>query len=62
MLRRWVQGESLRKGAAAVALAVDFGLDAVAAEEPLPVALEAFLRQAEVEYLVWANSSCGLHN
>ena len=36
-------------GAAADALAVEFGLDAVALEEPLPVALEAFLRQAEVD-------------
>jgi predicted ribosomally synthesized peptide with nif11-like leader len=36
-------------GAAADALAVEFGLDAVALDEPLPVALEAFLRQAEVD-------------
>jgi predicted ribosomally synthesized peptide with nif11-like leader len=36
-------------GAAAEALAVEFGLDAVALDEPLPVALEAFLRQAEVD-------------
>jgi predicted ribosomally synthesized peptide with nif11-like leader len=36
-------------GAAADALAVEFGLDAVASDEPLPVALEAFLRQAEVD-------------
>jgi predicted ribosomally synthesized peptide with nif11-like leader len=36
-------------GAAAEALAVEFGLDAVASDEPLPVALEAFLRQAEVD-------------
>ena len=36
-------------GAAADALAVEFGLDAVALDEPLPVALEAFLRQAELD-------------
>jgi predicted ribosomally synthesized peptide with nif11-like leader len=36
-------------GAAADPLAVEFGLDAVALDEPLPVALEAFLRQAEVD-------------
>jgi predicted ribosomally synthesized peptide with nif11-like leader len=36
-------------GAAADALAVEFGLDAEALDEPLPVALEAFLRQAEVD-------------
>ena len=36
-------------GAVAEALAVEFGLDAVALDEPLPVALEAFLRQAEVD-------------
>ena len=36
-------------GAAANALAVEFGLDAVALDEPLPLALEAFLRQAEVD-------------
>jgi predicted ribosomally synthesized peptide with nif11-like leader len=36
-------------GAAADALHVEFGLDAVALDEPLPVALEAFLRQAEVD-------------
>jgi len=36
-------------GAAAEALAVEFGLDAVALDEPLPVALEAFLRQAELD-------------
>jgi predicted ribosomally synthesized peptide with nif11-like leader len=36
-------------GAAADALAVEFGLDALALDEPLPVALEAFLRQAEVD-------------
>lgn len=36
-------------GAAADALAVELGLDAEALEEPLPVALEAFLRQAEVD-------------
>jgi predicted ribosomally synthesized peptide with nif11-like leader len=36
-------------GAAADALAVEFGLDAVALHEPLPVALEAFLRQAELD-------------
>jgi predicted ribosomally synthesized peptide with nif11-like leader len=36
-------------GAAADALAVEFGIDAVALDEPLPVALEAFLRQAEVD-------------
>ena len=36
-------------GAAADALAVEFGLDAVALDEPLPLALEAFLRQAEVD-------------
>jgi predicted ribosomally synthesized peptide with nif11-like leader len=36
-------------GASADALAVEFGLDAEALDEPLPVALEAFLRQAEVD-------------
>ncbi|MCX5961165.1 MAG: Nif11-like leader peptide family RiPP precursor [Cyanobacteria bacterium] len=36
-------------GAAADALAVEFGLEADALDEPLPVALEAFLRQAEVD-------------
>jgi predicted ribosomally synthesized peptide with nif11-like leader len=36
-------------GAAADALHVEFGLDAVALDEPLPLALEAFLRQAEVD-------------
>jgi len=36
-------------GAAADELAVEFDLDAVAVDEPLPVALEAFLRQAEVD-------------
>lgn len=35
--------------AAADALAVELGLEAVAKDEPLPVALEAFLRQAEVD-------------
>ena len=36
-------------GAAADALAVELGLEADALDEPLPVALEAFLRQAEVD-------------
>jgi predicted ribosomally synthesized peptide with nif11-like leader len=36
-------------GASADALAVEFGLEAEALDEPLPVALEAFLRQAEVD-------------
>jgi predicted ribosomally synthesized peptide with nif11-like leader len=36
-------------GAAADALAVELGLDAEALDAPLPVALEAFLRQAEVD-------------
>jgi predicted ribosomally synthesized peptide with nif11-like leader len=36
-------------GAAADALAVEFGIDAVALDETLPLALEAFLRQAEVD-------------
>lgn len=36
-------------GAAADALAVEFGLDAVALDKTLPLALEAFLRQAEVD-------------
>jgi predicted ribosomally synthesized peptide with nif11-like leader len=36
-------------GASADALAVEFGIDAVALDEPLPLALEAFLRQAEVD-------------
>jgi len=36
-------------GAAADALAAELGFEAEAFEEPLPVALEAFLRQAEVD-------------
>jgi predicted ribosomally synthesized peptide with nif11-like leader len=36
-------------GAAADALAVEFGLDALALDKTLPLALEAFLRQAEVD-------------
>ena len=36
-------------GAAADALAAELGLEADALDEPLPVALEAFLRQAEVD-------------
>ena len=36
-------------GAAADALAAELGIEAEAFEEPLPVALEAFLRQAEVD-------------
>ena len=36
-------------GAAADALAVELGLEVDALDEPLPVALEAFLRQAEVD-------------
>jgi predicted ribosomally synthesized peptide with nif11-like leader len=36
-------------GAAADALASELGFEAEAIEEPLPVALEAFLRQAEVD-------------
>jgi len=36
-------------GAAADALAVELGLEADALDEPLPVALEAFLRHAEVD-------------
>ena len=36
-------------GAVADALAAEFGLEADALDEPLPVALEAFLRQAEVD-------------
>ena len=36
-------------GAAADALAAEIGLEAEAMDEPLPVALEAFLRQAEVD-------------
>jgi predicted ribosomally synthesized peptide with nif11-like leader len=36
-------------GAAAEAVAAELGLEADALDEPLPVALEAFLRQAEVD-------------
>ena len=36
-------------GASADALAVEFGLDALALDKTLPLALEAFLRQAEVD-------------
>ncbi|MCX5957653.1 MAG: Nif11-like leader peptide family RiPP precursor [Cyanobacteria bacterium] len=36
-------------GAAADALAAELGFEAAALDEPLPVALEAFLRQAEVD-------------
>ena len=36
-------------GAAADAFAAELGLEADALDEPLPVALEAFLRQAEVD-------------